>query len=90
MALICAHYHIPGDFSPALRACRIWDDGTANPEPALDQFNLVSSGTALRWLLGGLGVFALVGTAAAVAQPEKRTPWAPKQVVFVPPEVANA
>lgn len=69
--------------------CSIWDDGTANPETALDSFDMVSSGTALRWLLGGLGVFAAVGTAATLSHPEKRTPWAPKQVM-VPPEVANA
>ena len=53
----------------------IWDDGTANPEPALDQFTLVSKYQALGWLLGGLSIFAGLGTWAVSAAPEKRVPW---------------
>jgi len=47
----------------------------------LDEFNLVSPQTALNWLLGGLGVFAVVGAVAAWTRPEDRVPWAPKQLV---------
>jgi hypothetical protein len=54
----------------------------------LDQFTLVSKTGALGWLLGGMGVFAVVGTWAVWSGPEKRVPWAVKEVV-VPPEVAN-
>ena len=67
----------------------IWRDGTANPETALDSFTMVSSGAALRWLLGGLGVFAAAGAAMTALAPAERTPWAPKRVL-VPAEVANA
>lgn len=36
------HAHVPLSRSHASFLCRsIWDDGTANPEPALDQFTLV-------------------------------------------------
>lgn len=58
-----------------LPTCSIWDDGTANPEPCLDQFTLVSKTGALGWLLGGMGVFAVVGTWAVWSGPEKRVPW---------------
>ena len=64
--------------------CRIWDDGTADPEPALDEFNLVSKQTALKWLMGGLSIFVGVGYMATAAHPEKRTPWVPKQNVGIP------
>ena len=55
--------------------CSIWDDGTANPEPCLDQFTLISKYGALGWLLGGMSVFAVLGTAATLSAPEKRVPW---------------
>lgn len=61
--------------SPRRSPRRIWDDGTANPEPALDQFTLVSKYEALGWLLGGFAFFGLVGTAATMSHPEKRVPW---------------
>lgn len=57
------------------RPCSIWDDGTANPEPCLDQFTLVSKYGALGMLLGGMGVFGVVGTWATWSAPEKRVPW---------------
>ncbi|KAI3437646.1 hypothetical protein D9Q98_000097 [Chlorella vulgaris] len=66
----------------------IWDDGTANPEPCLDQFTLVSKYGALGWLAGGLSIFVGLGSWAAWSAPEKRVPWAQKDVV-VPPEVAD-
>lgn len=62
-----------------------WDDGTAHPEPCLDQFDMVSKYEALGWLLGGLTFFGAVGASAVAFHPEKRVPWAPKQV-FNPPE----
>jgi hypothetical protein len=68
------------------RPCSIWDDGTANPETALDSFDLVTPNHALGWLLGGLGFFAVVGGVMTAMRPEERTPWVPKQVI-VPPEV---
>jgi len=67
-----------------MNICRIWDDGTANPEPCLDEFNLVSKQTALKWLVGGLSVFVAVGYMATSEAPAKRTPWAPKQNVGIP------
>ena len=69
-----------------LSPCSIWDDGTANPETALDSFDLVTPNHALGWLLGGLGFFAVVGGVMTAMRPEERTPWVPKQVI-VPPEV---
>ena len=48
---------------------------------------MVGSSTALKWMLGGLGFFAAVGVGMWSLHPERRVPWAPKQVV-VPPEVA--
>jgi len=46
----------------------------------------------LKWLLGGLSFFAVLGTGMKMLEPEKRTPWAPKQLPqgFVPPEVSKA
>ena len=61
--------------APPLPPRSIWDDGTVNPEPALDQFDLVSRGGAVRWLLGGLAVFGVAGAAIYVSHPETRTPW---------------
>lgn len=61
--------------APPTRACSIWDDGTANPEPCLDQFTLVSKYGALGWLLGGMSIFAVAGTWASYSAPEKRVPW---------------
>ena len=61
--------------APLIRLCSIWDDGTVNPEPCLDQFTLVSKYQALGWLLGGLGFFAVAGSVAAYSAPEKRVPW---------------
>ncbi|KAL4451538.1 hypothetical protein ABPG75_007200 [Micractinium tetrahymenae] len=66
----------------------IWDDGTANPEPCLDQFTLVSKYGALGWLLGGMSIFGALGTWASMSSPEKRVPWAAKEVV-VPEEVSK-
>ena len=65
----------PPPCPPATLVCSIWDDGTANPEPCLDQFTLISKYGALGWLLGGLSVFAVLGTAATLSAPEKRVPW---------------
>ena len=56
-----------------LRPCSIWDDGTANPEPALDQFTLVGKYQALGWLAGGFGVYGLVGFAASALN--TTAPW---------------
>lgn len=55
--------------------CSMWDDGTANPEPCLDQFTLVGKYEALKWLAGGMGIFAALGTACVWSAPEKRVPW---------------
>lgn len=68
----------PAAHRPLLHAhplCSIWDDGTANPEPALDQFTLVGKYEALGWLLGGLSIFGVLGTWAVSSHPEKRVPW---------------
>ena len=54
---------------------RTWDDGTANTEPALDKFTLVSSNTALAWVAAGLGFFAVVGTTMKLLAPAERRPW---------------
>lgn len=62
-------------YSLSLLLCSIWDDGTANPEPCLDQFTLVSKYGALGWLLGGMSIFAVAGTWATMSAPEKRVPW---------------
>ena len=68
--------HPPTPPPPAGPPARsIWDDGTANPEPALDQFTLVSKYQALGQLLAGLSVFGAVGTVAYLYAPEKRVPW---------------
>lgn len=59
-----------------------WYDGTANPEPLLDQFDLVSSREALGFLLGGLGCFGLVGLAAYLYDPSSERPFVPKQFPY--------
>ncbi|KAL6769190.1 NUO18 [Auxenochlorella protothecoides x Auxenochlorella symbiontica] len=64
----------------------IWQDGTGNPETALDSYDLVTPGQALGWLAAGMGVFAAVGAALSLDPPEKRVPWARKDVL-VPPEI---
>ncbi|KDD73106.1 hypothetical protein H632_c2533p1 [Helicosporidium sp. ATCC 50920] len=66
----------------------IWQDGTGNPEHALDQFNLVGKYEALGWLLGGLSVFGGLVTYARCSGVEKRRPWADKEVL-VPPQVSQ-
>lgn len=71
---------------------RIWDDGTANPEPCLDEYKFISTKDAIKWLLGGLSVFAgIIGTVSWM-DPAKKDPYGRKQLIpgAVPPEVANA
>eukprot|EP00890_Picochlorum_soloecismus_P006029 jgi/Picsp_1/6427/NSC_03775-R1_nadh dehydrogenase len=63
-----------------------WDDGTACPEPCLDQYNLVTPQYALKWLAGGMASFAALGVLASWSHPEDRAPCGPKEVVYVPPE----
>lgn len=59
-------------------SCRprsMWQDGTGFPEPALDQFNQVTSGEALRWLLGGMSFFVALGTYTKLSDPEAKRPY---------------
>ena len=53
----------------------MWQDGTGFPEPALDQFNQVTSGEALRWLLGGMSFFVALGTYTKLSDPEAKRPY---------------
>ncbi|KAL3155812.1 hypothetical protein ABBQ32_012825 [Trebouxia sp. C0010 RCD-2024] len=53
----------------------IWDDGTANPEYCLDQFNLVGRWEAFGMLAAGLGFFGLVALAARLNDKASRMPY---------------
>ena len=64
----------------------MWQDGTGFPEPALDQFNQVTSGEALRWLLGGMSFFVALGTYTKLFDPEAKRPYVPK-TTLAPPEI---
>ena len=66
---------------------RTWDDGTAYPEPCLDEYNQVTPQYALAWLAGGMASFAVLGLATTWSHPEKRLPFAPKETVYVPEEL---
>eukprot|EP00803_Ostreobium_quekettii_P001661 evm.model.scf_661.3 EVM.evm.TU.scf_661.3 scf_661:6638-7006(+) len=59
-----------------------WYDGTANPEPLLDQFDKVSSNEALGFLLGGMAFFGLVGFAAYSYDPEAHRVFVPRAMPY--------
>jgi hypothetical protein len=67
-----------------------WDDGTANPEPALDDFQLVSSGSALRMLGAGLAGFAALGLYCSASDKKSRIPFTPRQTFHDPRDGARA
>ncbi len=65
----CLCYQVP--VTPLLEQDElIWDDGTANPEPAVDDFPLVSKWQALGYLMGGMAFYATLGTAVKLSKPE--------------------
>ena len=59
----------------------VWDDGTAYPEPCLDEFKLVSPPVALGMLLTGLGGFAALGYALSVRDKASQAPWVHRKVM---------
>lgn len=59
-----------------------WDDGTANPEYCLDQFNLVGRWEAVGMLAAGLGVFGLIGGAARYSDKASRMPYVPREYPY--------
>lgn len=60
----------------------IWYDGTANPEPVLDRFDLVTSTQALGALCMGFAAFATVGVCGYLYNPTSRAPWIPKEFPY--------
>lgn len=67
----------------------IWRDGSARPEPALDQFTLVSKYEALGTLVaGGLGFFATIGLITKFVSDDRPVVFKPRTVA-VPPEVSQ-
>jgi hypothetical protein len=59
-----------------------WDDGTANPEYCVDRWDDVGKYQALKWLLGGLGVFGGALTLASVLDKRSEIPFAPREYPF--------
>lgn len=66
----------------------IWRDGSACPEPALDQFTLVSKYEALGTLIAGLGFFAGIGAITKLVTNDRPVAFKPRTVA-VPPEVSQ-
>ena len=59
-----------------------WDDGTANPEYCVDRWDDVGKYQALKWLMGGLGVFGGALTLASVLDKRSTIPFAPRDYPF--------
>lgn len=59
-----------------------WDDGTANPEYCVDRWDDVGKYQALKWLLGGLGVFGGALTLASVLDKRSEIPFTPREYPF--------
>lgn len=59
-----------------------WDDGSANPEYCVDRWDDVGKYQALKWLLGGLGVFGGALTLATVLDKRSTIPFAPRDYPF--------
>ena len=59
-----------------------WDDGTANSEYCVDRWDDVGKYQALKWLLGGLGVFGGALTLASVLDKRSTIPFAPRDYPF--------
>ncbi|CAM6095821.1 unnamed protein product [Calypogeia fissa] len=61
----------------------IWDDGSPNPEPCLDDVApMVGKYEALGMLSAGLGFFALVGYLAAWNDKASKIPWTPREYPY--------
>eukprot|EP00244_Chara_vulgaris_P010549 TRINITY_DN486_c0_g1_i4.p1 TRINITY_DN486_c0_g1~~TRINITY_DN486_c0_g1_i4.p1 ORF type:complete len:122 (+),score=18.52 TRINITY_DN486_c0_g1_i4:171-536(+) len=61
----------------------IWDDGTVNPEPALDEVApMIGKYEALGYTSMGLGVFGLLITAAWYNDKASKMPYVPKEYPF--------
>lgn len=56
----------------------MWDDGSVNPEPCLDKFDLVTKWQALGACAGGMALFAGIAQAAAWSDKASRVPFAPR------------
>ena len=59
-----------------------WDDGTANSEYCVDRWDDVGKYQALKWLMGGLGVFGGALTLASVLDKKSSIPFAPRDYPF--------
>ncbi len=58
-----------------------WDDGTAYPEPCLDDFNLLGKNQAAGMLLMGLGGFAALGYALQARDKASMKPYVQRKVM---------
>eukprot|EP00249_Psilotum_nudum_P036248 c6647_g1_i1 orf=333-695(+) len=60
-----------------------WDDGSAYPEPCIDNIApTVGKYEALAWLCGGLGFFALVGCLAVWNDKASKIPYTPREYPY--------
>lgn len=63
-----------------------WDDGSAHPEPCIDDpLPSMSSGAGVAWLAGGFALFGLIAAAAAFSDKKSRVPYAPKEFPYPQP-----
>eukprot|EP00208_Stichococcus_sp_RCC1054_P002715 CAMPEP_0206135302 /NCGR_PEP_ID=MMETSP1473-20131121/621_1 /ASSEMBLY_ACC=CAM_ASM_001109 /TAXON_ID=1461547 /ORGANISM="Stichococcus sp, Strain RCC1054" /LENGTH=137 /DNA_ID=CAMNT_0053527115 /DNA_START=273 /DNA_END=686 /DNA_ORIENTATION=+ len=60
----------------------LWDDGSATPEPCMDEFNLYSKWQALGALAGGMGFFVGVYQVAKWVDKPSKVPYAPREYPF--------
>mmetsp|Transcript_6095 Transcript_6095/g.15058 ORF Transcript_6095/g.15058 Transcript_6095/m.15058 type:complete len:113 (+) Transcript_6095:45-383(+) len=58
-----------------------WDDGTAYPEPCLDDFSLLGKNQAAGMLLMGLGGFAALGFALQARDKASMKPYVQRKVM---------
>lgn len=59
-----------------------WYDGTANPEPVLDQFNQVTSFQALGALCLGFAAYATIGVCGYLYDPVSKATFIPKEFPY--------
>lgn len=60
----------------------MWDDGSANPEPCLDEFNLVTKWQAAGYLAGGLSFFVGLYQLVKFVDKPSQVPYAPREYPY--------
>lgn len=60
----------------------MWDDGSATPEPCLDEFNLVSKWQALGFLSCGMLFYASLYQVVKFMDKPSKVPFAPREYPY--------